>query len=284
MIPAWRRLLVFALLCSGAPAQGLNYPTPGMPRTRDGKPNLSAPAPRAPNGKPDLSGVWLHEQTSLAEMKHLFGTGLVDGAATLSVPGMELETVSKYGVNILVDFKPEDSPMRPEAAAIFRKRATGLEDRGNCLPVGIPIAGLVSEPNKIVQSPRLIVIMYESDGSHRQIYTDGRGLPAEIAQPSWLGYSAGKWQGDTLVVETSGFNDKSWLDVTGHPHSEALRIVERLHRRDFGHLDVEMTFDDPKMYTKPFTIKYTENLLGDSDIFEYFCNENEKDSTHVAPR
>ena len=179
MIPAWRTLLVFAFLCSGAQAQWLNYPTPGMPRTRDGKPNLSAPAPRAPNGKPDLSGVWLHEQTSLAEMKRLFGSGLVDGAATLSVPGMELETVSKYGVNILVDFKPEDSPMRPEAAAIFRKRATGLEDRGTCLPVGIPIAGLVSEPNKIVQSPRLIVIMYESDGSHRQIYTDGRGLPAE---------------------------------------------------------------------------------------------------------
>jgi hypothetical protein len=184
-----------------------------------------------------------------------------------------------------MDFKPEEAPMRPEAAAIFRQRAIGGNPLiGKCLPAGIPVDGLVSEPNKIVQSPRLIVILYETDGTHRQIYTDGRALPAEIAQPSWLGYSVGKWDRDTLVVETAGFNDKTALDALGHPHSEALKIVERYHRRDFGHLDVEMTFDDPQMYTKPFTIKFTEDLLADSDIFEYFCDENEKDRAHVGQK
>jgi hypothetical protein len=276
-----RGLLLFALLSTGAQAQWLNFPTPGTPRTRDGKPNLSAPAPRAADGKPDLSGVWHAQTTSVAEMKRLFGGGLVDAAITLSVPGMEIDTISKYAVNILLDFKPEETPMRPEAAELFRRRAAGGDAREVCLPIGLPTAGLVSEPNKIVQSPRLTVILYESDGTHRQIYTDGRELPKEVAQPSWLGYSAGKWDHDTLVVETAGFNDKTWLDLFGHPHSEALRMVERYHRRDFGHLDVEMTFDDPQMYTKPFTIKFTEELWADSDIFENYC-ENEKDRAHTG--
>src|SRR5208337_179476 len=153
---------------------------------------------------------------------------------------------SKYALNILVDYKADEAPMRPETAEKFRRHAAGGDPLGLCLPLGIPITFLVSEPNKIVQSPRMMVILYESDGTHRQIYTDGRALPKEVAQPSWLGYSAGKWAGETLVVESTGFNDKTWLDLIGHPHSEALRITERYHRRDFGHLDVEMTFDDPK--------------------------------------
>jgi hypothetical protein len=275
MIRTQRLVLLFAFLSAGVHAQWLNYPTPGTPRTRDGKPNLAAPAPRAAKGKPDLSGVWMHERTSLAEMKRLFG----DHVGDVNVPGMEVETVSKYAVNILLDFKPEQVQMRPQAAEIFRRRATGADSRGTCLPIGVPLAGLLSEPFKIVQSPRLIAVLYED--SHRQIYTDGRTLPVEIAQPSWLGYSVGHWEGDTLVVETAGFNDKTWLDVMGHPHSEALRIVERYRRRDFGHMDAEMTFDDPQMYTKPFAIKVTFELQPDSDIFEYFCDENEKDSTHL---
>jgi hypothetical protein len=279
-----RLFLLLALLSAGASslahAQWLNYPTPGTPRTRDGKPNLAAPVPRAANGKPDLSGVWLHQPTSLAEMKRLFGA-LIDAAITVSVPGMEVDTVSKYGINILLDFKPEETPMRTAASEVLR-RAAGGDAANGCLPLGIPLAGLVSEPNKIVQSPRMIVILYESDGTHRQIYTDGRGLPREVAQPSWLGYSAGRWERDTLVVETAGFNDKTRLDIIGHPHSEGLRVVERYRRRDFGHLDVEMTFDDPQMYTRPFTIKFTEDLLADSDIFEYVCNENEKDRVHIG--
>jgi hypothetical protein len=269
-------LLLVVTIC--APAQWLNYPTPGIPRTHDGKPNLTAPAPRAADGKPDLSGVWMHERTPLAELKRLFGAGV--GAT--NVPGMEVETVSKYAINILVNFKPEESPMRPEAAEIFRRRAGGLEERGTCLPVGVPLGSLLSEPFKIVQSPRLIAVLFED--THRQIYTDGRVLPQEFAQPSWLGYSTGKWDGDALVVETAGFNDKTWLDVIGHPHSEALRMTERYRRRDLGHLDAEITFNDPKMYTRPFTIKLTYELQANSDIFEYFCDENEKDSTHTGKK
>jgi hypothetical protein len=276
-MPYQRLLCLFLLVSTGAYAQWLNYPTPGTPRTPDGKPDLTAPAPRTADGKPDLSGVWHVHPTSLTEMKRIFG----DSVALDTTPGMEPDTISKYAVNILLDFKRDESPIRPEASKILRGRAPGNGPGDHCLPIGIPAAGLLSEPNKIVQSPRLTVIMYETDGTHRQIYTDGRTLPKEFEQPSWLGYSAGKWVGDTLVVETGGFNDKTWLDLSGHPHSEALRIVERYHRQDFGHMDVEMTFNDPQMYTKPFTIQFTEELWADSDVFEYFCNENEKDRAHA---
>ena len=126
----------------------------------------------------------------------------------------------------------------------------------------------------------MIVILYEVDNTRRQIYTDGRKLPAD-PQPMWMGYSVGKWEGDTLVVDTAGFNDKSWLDAAGHPHSEALRIQERFHRRDFGHMDLQVTVDDPQMYLQPITIKVTEVLIPDSDVLELFCNENEKDRPHL---
>ena len=277
----WWPLVLFALLSTGAQGQWLNYSTPGVPRTHDGKPNLAAPAPRAANGKPDLSGVWQVQPTSLAEWKVLLGDRFDTQFKARSL-GMELDHISKYSINLLVDFKPEESPMRPEAAEILRRRGPGDLPNTHCLPVGIH--GLFSPPIKIVQSPGLIVILYENDGRHRQIYTDGRGLPKEIAQPAWLGYSVGKRERDTLVVETAGFNDKSWLDLMGHPHSEALRIVERYRRRDFGHMDLEMTFDDPQMYTRPFTIKVTDELLADADIFEFFCNENEKDRAHLGQK
>jgi hypothetical protein len=277
MVAHWQ-LPVLLMLSAAAHAQWLNYPAPGVPRTPDGRANLAAPAPRAADGKPDLSGVWLHEPTPPSELKRLFG----DHAGDVNVPGMEIETVSKYGINILVNFKPEEVQMRSAAAEIFRRRATGAESRSPCLPVGFPAAGFLSEPFKIVQSPRLTAVLYED--THRQIYTDGRMFPKEFAQPSWLGYSIGHWEGDTLVVESAGFNDRTWLDVSGHPHSEALRVSERYRRRDFGHMDAEMTFDDPPMYTKPFTIKLTFLLQPDADIFEYFCDENEKDSAHIGQK
>lgn len=272
-----RSILLFALFSTSAFAQWLNYSVPGTPRTREGKPNLSAPAPRALNGKPDLSGVWHVQPTGTAEMKRLFG----ENAGATDVPGMELDTISKYGINILQDFKPEDAPIKPEAVQIQRGRKGGDFPATHCLPQGIPLVSMLSEPVKIVQSPKLIAILYEADDKYRQIYTDGRVLPKEFNQPVWMGYSVGRWERNTLVVETAGFNDKSWLDIMGHPHSEALRVVERYHRRDFGHMDVEMTFDDPQMYTKPFTIKVTNELWADSDIFEFLCNENEKDRVHL---
>jgi hypothetical protein len=269
-------VVVIALCGTSAFAQWVNYPAPGTPRTKDGKPNLSAPAPRAANGKPDLSGVWHVQPTGKEELTRLLGADLIKAADATSVPGMELDTISKYAINILLDFKAGEEPMRPEAAAIFGKRAQGAtRDPGvDCLPLGIPISSLVSEVHKIVQTPGLTV-----DNAHRQIYTDGRKLPVD-PQPSWLGYSVGKWEGDTLVVDTVGFNDKAWLDVLGHPRSEAMHLVERFRRRDFGHMDVEMTFDDPKMYTKAFSIKVTHQLIPDSDILEYFCAENERDRAH----
>jgi hypothetical protein len=279
MISHRRVVVLFAILATGAQAQWLNYPSPRTPRTRDGKPNLAAPAPRASNGKPDLSGVWHVEPTSMAEMKRLYG----DDVDALDIPGMESDTISKYAINILLDFKPEESPLRPEAATLMSGRKQGANPADSCLPLGIPFAFLVSEPDKIVQTPELMVMMFESADAHRQIYTDGRPLPKD-PWPAWLGYSVGKWEGDTLVVETAGFNDRTWLDAIGHPHSESLRLVERYRRRDFGHMDVQMTFDDPKMYTKPFSIKFTQRLLADSDILEFFCNENEKDRVHAAAK
>jgi len=259
----------------------VNYRAPGTPRTRDGKANLAAPAPRASNGKPDLSGLWHVQPDGKKELTRLFRAELTKEAEATSVPGMEIDTISKYAINILLDFKQGEEPMRPEAAKLLGQRASGgTRDPGvDCLPLGIPISSLVSEVHKIVQTPGLIIDLLEVDNAHRQIYTDGRKLPAD-PQPSWLGYSVGKWDRDILVVDTIGFNDKAWLDVLGHPRSEALHITERYRRRDFGHLDIEMTFDDPKMYTKPFTIKVTHELVPDSDILEYFCAENERDRAH----
>jgi hypothetical protein len=214
-------------------------------------------------------------------MKRLYGA-VIDSAVKVDVPGMEIGTQHKYAFNILVDFKPEESPMRPEAAEKVRQAAARRNPAEVCMGVpGIPLAGFLSEPIKIVQAPRVSVIFYEVDNLHRQIHTDGRRLPKEFDLPAFLGYSAGHWEGDVLVVETAGFNDKTPLDSMGHPHSESLRLTERFHRRDFGHMDIEMTFDDPRMYTRPFTIKVPHDLLPDSDIFESFCAENEKDRAHM---
>jgi hypothetical protein len=279
-----RLFVLFAFLCTGAFAQWLDFATPGTPRTPDGKPNLSAPAPRTADGKPDLSGVWMHEITSVAEMRRLYGPE-IDAQVRVQVPGMEIGTQHKYFINILLDFKPEESPLRPEAAEAMRQNAASRESGDPCSRVfGFPLAGLLSEPIKIVQSPRVTVVLYEVNNLHRQIFTDGRVLPKEFELPAFLGYSAGHWERDVLVVETAGFNDKTAFDTMGHPHSEELRVTERFHRRDFGHMDVEMTFNDPKMYTKPFTIKVPHDLLADTDIFEMFCNENEKDATHMQKR
>jgi hypothetical protein len=217
-----------------ASGQWIGYPTPGTPRTRDGKPDLTARAPRASNGKPDLSGVWHVQPTSVEEMKRLFG----EDVNAIEVLGMEIDTISKYGLNIFQDVRPEDVPMRPEAVEVLPST--------NCLPLGIPLVTMLSEVSKISQTPGLIIIMLELNNSYRQIYTDGRPLPVNPS-PAWLGYSVGKWEGDTLVVDTIGLNDKSWLDIFGHPQSESMHITERYRRRDFGHMDIEITMNDPAM-------------------------------------
>jgi len=273
-------VLLFVALSVNANAQWLNFAPPGTPMTRDGKPDLAAPAPRTADGKPDLSGTWMHELTSAAEMKRLFGA-IIDEAIKVDVPGMEIGTQHKYAFNLLVDLKPGEVSMTPKAAAVMKHRVAALDPADVCrLIPGFPLAGLLSEPIKIVQAPKNTIVLYEAGSLHRQIFSDGRAFPTEFDLPAFLGYSVGRWEGDVFVVETRGFNDKTPLDAMGHPHGEALHVTERFRRVDFGHMDVEMTFDDAQMYTKPFTVKIPHTLMADQDIFEMFC-ENEKDSAHI---
>jgi hypothetical protein len=267
-------LIVLAATPALVQSQWLNHRTPGIPRTPDGKPNLSAPAPRAADGKPNLSGLW---QTNSAppEMLERLIPGSTNGAGE--------EPLSQYFINILSDFKPEDAPLRPAAAALFLQRAkafSNVSPLSHCLPEGMPLVEMAPAPYKIVQTRGVTFMLYERDTTYRQVYTDGRKLP-EDPQPSWLGYSVGKWDGDSLVVDSAGFNDRGWLDARGHTHSEALHLTERFHRLDFGHMVVRLTIDDPQTYTRPFTVLLKQRLVPDSDLLESFCAENEKDITHI---
>lgn len=261
-------------------AQWLNFATPGVPRTKDGKPDLAAPVPRTADGTPDLSGVWMHETTTIDEMRRLFGP-IIDAEIQTSVPGMELDSVHRYAISLLVDFKPNEQPLTPFGGKLFLQNLTQRDPARVCAePPPFPLAGLLSEPIKIVQAPRLTLVLYEAGSLHRQIYTDGRALPTEVNLPAYLGYSIGRWEKDVFVVETAGFNDRVQLDIIGHPHSEDLRVVERFHRIDFGHLNMEVTLTDPKIYTRPITITVPHTIMADADIFEAFC-ENEKDRVHL---
>ena len=263
-----------ALLLTMAPllAQWLNYPTPGIPRTADGKPALSASPPKTADGKPDLSGVWKAEPTPLSEIERVvpkFGDIQIDE-----------RVASKYILNLFWGLKREEEPLTAEAAAVMRQYQPKDSPHFHCLPAGPPFAMFIA-PFKIVQTPEEMVIVFELHDPPRQIYLDARPLPKD-PEPSWMGYSSGKWLRDTLVADTVGFNGKSPLDSSGHPRSESMHIVERFHRRDFGHMDVEMTFDDPKFYTRPFTVKSGFQLIPDSDVLESVCLENEKDRVHVG--
>ena len=279
---SWPLLLAALLLPVGAGAQWLNYKEPGVPRLKDGHVNLSAPAPRTAEGKPDLTGVWAHERTPVADFKRILGAAY-EAESQVALIGMELETVHKYALNIFADLKPGESLMRPEAEALMKQRAAERRVDNVCHgEYGWPVAGLLAEPFKIVQAPKETMILYEVDGLHRQIFADGRKFPATFEFPAYLGYSSGHWEGDTFVVETRGFNDRTPLDAVGHPRSEAMHVTERFHRRDFGHLDVEMTFDDPQMYTQKFTVRIPHELVPDNDIFEMFCQQNEKDCSHMV--
>jgi len=262
-------LLATAALPLGA--QWLTHPDAQTPRTKDGKPNLTAPAPRM-NGRPDLSGVWQAQRTPMSEYARALGndpTGIQ----------VDLNDVTKEYLNVFWGIKPGTEPLRPEAAAIMKQRAGQAEPTARCLPAGVP-SNIFIFAFKIVQAPREIVVLLEAGDPSRQIYTDGRSLPPD-SQPSWMGYSVGKWEGETLAVETTGFTEQSWLDGAGHPRSESMRIRERYHRRDFGHMDLDVTVEDPKYYTRPITLKTQLNLIPDSDVIENVCTENEKDRSHL---
>jgi hypothetical protein len=268
--------IAFLFSAIGAPlvAQWVNQPTPGTPRLRDGKPNLTAPAPRL-NGKPDLTGVWQAERTSQRELAGLLG----DEFVSLQIDPQDF---TKNVIDLFSGVKPEEEPLTPAGRAA-QKHHQEQEDQWphtQCLPAGIP-GDLFVLSFKIVQAPREILMLTEIASPTRQIYTDGRSLPKD-PEPTYMGYSVGRWEGDTLVVETSGFKDGGWLDGFGHARSDAMRITERYRRRDFGHMDLEIVFDDAKYYTRPFTVKAALRLLPDSDILEYVCPENEKDRAHLG--
>ena len=255
--------------CLCAPGQWLNQPMARAPRTADGKVNMRGPAPRV-NGKPDLSGIW----QAAAEPR---GPGLY---------GLGESPNSKYFRDVLADFKPGEEPLTPAGAELVKQHAQAgaiVSPSLNCLPDGVPHGDLLPEPFKIIQTPGVIVMLYEVETTFRQVFTDGRKLPADPS-PSWNGYSVGRWEGDTLVVDTAGFNDLSWLDARGHGHSEEMRVEERFHRRDFGHMDVGVTITDPKMFTKPVTFNFIEELLPDTDLLEHYCLEHEKDAAHQLGR
>ena len=252
------RLTLFAaalvcVLSASATAQWINYKTPGIPRLSDGTANLSAPTPKTAEGKPDLSGVWRAARTGE------YG----------------------YDYDVAQTLKPED--VRPWAEAVRAQRAQDFRKDSplaRCLPVSVPFLNFRGL-SQIVQSPGLVVILHESPNSpHRTIFTDGRELPKD-PNPTWLGYSVGHWEQDTLVVNSAGFNDRGWLDVGGHPQTESLRITERFRRRDFGHLEYELTLDDPKTFTKPVTLRADKTLAPDTDLLEDVC-ENEQSGAHLA--
>ena len=258
-------------------AQWLNHPTPGIPRTPDGKPNLSARTPRAADGKPDLSGLW---QTESAPPEVL--ARLLPGGATVRVKTLLRSTFSISCTISNPKRRPFDRPPR-RYSGNARQSFTKESPLSHCLPTGMPLVEMAPAPYKIVQRPGMTVMLYERDTTFRQVYTDGRKLPGDPS-PAWMGYSVGKWDGDTLVVETVGLNDRSWLDARGHTHSEAMRLTERFQRLDFGHMEVRMTIDDPKTYTMPFTIHLKQRLLPDTDLLESFCAENERDLVHIQSK
>jgi len=247
-----KTIAAFIIVASIASAQWLEFPTPGVPRNPDGKPNLTAPAPKTADGKPDLSGTWT--------------------------------TKAGYTGNIARDLKPGELSFTPWASDLYKHRQETLskdDPQGYCVLSGVPREHVVPYPFKILNTTGMIVILYEALHSYRQLYMDGRKLPKD-PNPTWMGYSVARWEGDTLVVDSAGFVDNNWLDNGGHPGTESLKLTERFHRRDYGHIDLQITIDDPKAYTKPWTVKLEFTATPDTDLIEYVSDENEKDVPHLV--
>jgi hypothetical protein len=258
-----RAILSAALFASLAPlsAQWQSYPAAGIPRTKDGKADLSAPTPKDPGGKPDLSGLWLKDRSPWQPPAN--EAGLSNSMAYYMPPGSEIV-------------------MKPAAAALYKQRYEVQQGAGRpserCLPHSIPDQMFIPVPLQFVQTKGLTVMLWEEFTHYRMIYTDGRPRPVD-PNPAWYGYSTGTWDGDTFVVDTRGFNDKSWLDDGGHPHTGQLHTVEKFRRPDFGHLKTEITIDDPGAYSKPMTLYVNFSYLADQSLIEDIC-ENEKDARH----
>jgi hypothetical protein len=289
---------VFATLIAPAHAQWPPYPTPNVPRNEDGTPNMKGPTPRAADGHPDLTGLWeiyfnsiapppppgqSSPSRSLQEGSDGSQLGLTPATPPADPNAPPRATFFDIGANI-----PGGLPLQPWAKELRAQRmADNQKDNpdAHCLPMGFMQLHGHPQPRKIVQTPTLIVIMYEGNQGLRQIFTDGRPLPEvnEDLQPWWYGYSIGHWERDTLVVESVGFREDGWLDVYGSPLTDKGKLIERWRRPDFGHLEIDVTVDDPKAYTKPFTVRVSHQLTLDQELIEFICNENERSSQHYDP-
>lgn len=258
----WKLAPLFAL-AAAAPGQWIDYPTAGVPRTSDGKPNLNAPTPRLASGKPDFSGMW--------------------GWETRANCGAKCNDfqVSREFINIASTLKG-GLPYQPWAAELVKKRSIeqGLDPNVHCMPRDAPRIWTDDYYKRIFMVPDRMIILTERNIEYRQIFMDGRP-PLPDPNPTWNGYSTAKWDGDTLVVETSGFLDGLWLDAAGNPLTESAKMTERIRRPNYGTLEVEITINDPKAYTAPWTVKLNQPLVLDSELIDYYCLENERDSAHM---
>jgi hypothetical protein len=262
---------IVALVSSTVSAQWPRHATSGAPRTPDGRVRLDAPAPRTPDGKPDLSGIWQTIRTGSGQV--VVGT---------DVPPL-LRSSQFWNIGAGLE---GDLPLRPWAFELRNRRiADNSKDNpdAHCLPIGLTQLHNHPQPRKMIQAPSLLVMLYEANGGIRQVFMDGRSFPTNDPQPWWYGYSIGKWEGDTLVVETTGFRDDVWLDVNGAPLTGQGKIIERFRRVSYGSLEIELTIDDPKAYTKPFSpVKVRQRLMPDDELIEFICAENEKSTQRFA--
>jgi len=273
-----KRWYLAALLAAGVvrlsptlSAQWPPRPGPAIPKGPDGKPNLKAPAPRTADGKPDLSGVWM------TTVRRDGPNGPPTGRPPFALFG-----------NTGVGFK-DDLPFQPWARELQKKRSAEFSKDnpdGLCLPESTLQLHLDPQPLKVVQTPREIYIIYETNYGLRTIYMDGRPLPPQgQPQPYWYGYSVGRWEGDTLLVETNNYRDGGWLDARGSPVTDALKVTERIRRVNVGTLDIEVTIDDRKAYTRPFTVRVEQELAADgSELIEFICDENQQFLKRVKVR
>jgi hypothetical protein len=256
--------VLLAALSSAISAQWPEYPSGTVPKNAKGEPNMDAPAPRTADGKPDFSGLWRGAPTG--------GRGNPAPVAPPGTPPLALFANIGRGY-------PGGLPIQPWAAELLKKRmADNSKDNPEafCLPMGLMQFHTQGFPRKFIQTPKLMVILYEASSGIRQIFTDGRKLPDNDPQPWFYGYSVGRWEGDTLVVETSGFRDDGWLDINGTPMTDKAKMTERFRRVSYGRMEIDITVDDPKAYTKPWTVRHNQVLMPDQELIEFICEENQR--------
>ena len=258
-------------------AQWLNYPSPRAPRTPKGQVNLAAATPRLTNGRPDLSGVWMTGEPACVIRGVLTVTELRELLPPSRTCPPETASFSRQSVNMGIDM-PGGLPYQPWLAKLVDERTANqsIDDPHiRCLPDFFVRAYGLPHYLKFVQTPDLLLMLNEFNGIYRQVFTDGRPLPAD-PHPSWQGYSTATWAGDTLVIETIGFGDNVWLDWAGSMVTNAGKVRERIRRPDFGHLEIEVTVDDPKAYTRPWTVTLRQQFAPDTELIDETCAEGER--------